>query len=128
MRSAPSETAFCSLGGIETTELSEIAARAKLIFPIALEWRNWQTQQTQNLPPVTRHGGSTPPSSTKFVEVQGSWRNLRRDRVAKFLVQGYCRSVRLKTRKRQPQAGGATSIPKTNSATATVPICSRGPS
>jgi hypothetical protein len=30
----------------------------------SLEWRNWQTQQTQNLPPVTRHGGSTPPSST----------------------------------------------------------------
>ena len=31
-----------------------------------LEWRNWQTQQTQNLPPVTRHGGSTPPSSTSL--------------------------------------------------------------
>jgi hypothetical protein len=33
----------------QTTELSEIAARAKLIFATALEWRNWQTQQTQNL-------------------------------------------------------------------------------
>ena len=49
---------------IATSELREIAARAKLILPMALEWRNWQTQQTQNLPPVTRHGGSTPPSST----------------------------------------------------------------
>jgi hypothetical protein len=31
------------------TGLSEIVARAKLMFPIVLEWRNWQTQQTQNL-------------------------------------------------------------------------------
>ena len=30
------------------TGLSEIVARAKLMFPIVLEWRNWQTQQTQN--------------------------------------------------------------------------------
>jgi hypothetical protein len=50
----------------EITRLSEFVARAKLILPIVLEWRNWQTQQTQNLPPVTRRGGSTPPSSTKF--------------------------------------------------------------
>src|SRR5208337_2664097 len=57
-------------GNDETTELSEIVARAKLIFPMALEWRNWQTQQTQNLPPVTRHGGSTPPSSTKFFRLE----------------------------------------------------------
>src|SRR5271167_1823071 len=48
--------------------LSESVARAKLIFPNELEWRNWQTQQTQNLPPVTRRGGSTPPSSTKFLD------------------------------------------------------------
>ena len=50
----------------DQTELSEIEPRVKLVFPIALEWRNWQTQQTQNLPPVTRRGGSTPPSSTSF--------------------------------------------------------------
>ena len=50
----------------EITGLSETVARAKLVFPIVLEWRNWQTQQTQNLPPVTRRGGSTPPSSTKL--------------------------------------------------------------
>ena len=37
------------LGEVVITELSEIVARAKLIVPIALEWRNWQTQQTQNL-------------------------------------------------------------------------------
>ena|SRR5208283_4489613 len=37
----------------ETTELSEIMARAKLIYPMALEWRNWQTQQTQNLRVLT---------------------------------------------------------------------------
>jgi hypothetical protein len=46
------------------TELREIGARAKLKCPLVLEWRNWHTQQTQNLPPVTRRGGSTPPSST----------------------------------------------------------------
>ncbi len=28
-----------------------------------LEWRNWQTHETQNLALVTQHGGSTPPSS-----------------------------------------------------------------
>jgi hypothetical protein len=28
------------------------------------EWRNWQTQETQNLPPVTRRVGSTPSSGT----------------------------------------------------------------
>ena len=54
---------FARRGKTATTGLREMAARVKLIFPIALEWRNWQTQQTQNLPPVTRHGGSTPPSS-----------------------------------------------------------------
>ena len=50
-------------GKTATTGLSEMVARAKLLVPIVLEWRNWQTQQTQNLPPVTRRGGSTPPSS-----------------------------------------------------------------
>ncbi len=53
------------LDEIAIRELREIVPRAKLIFPIVLEWRNWHTQQTQNLPPVTRRGGSTPPSSTK---------------------------------------------------------------
>src|SRR5262245_54695172 len=28
------------------------------------EWRNWQTQETQNLPPVTRRVGSIPSSGT----------------------------------------------------------------
>ena len=31
--------------------------------PKTLEWRNWQTHETQNLALVTQHGGSTPPSS-----------------------------------------------------------------
>ena len=50
-----------------TKELREVALHAKLIFAMPLEWRNWQTQQTQNLPPVTRRGGSTPPSSTNVI-------------------------------------------------------------
>src|SRR5208337_780038 len=68
-------------GNDETTELSEIVARAKLIYPMALEWRNWQTQQTQNLPPVTRHGGSTPPSSTNLSPVESGRYNLLFSRV-----------------------------------------------
>lgn len=32
------------------------------------EWRNWQTQETQNLPPVTRRVGSIPSSGTKTTE------------------------------------------------------------
>jgi hypothetical protein len=35
-----------------TYRLSESSPRAKLIVPRPLEWRNWQTQQTQNLPPI----------------------------------------------------------------------------
>src|ERR1017187_9231985 len=35
-----------------------------------LEWRNWQTQQAQNVPPVPRRGGSTPPSSTRFFRLE----------------------------------------------------------
>jgi len=31
------------------TELREIGARAKLKCLLVLEWRNWHTQQTQNL-------------------------------------------------------------------------------
>ena len=65
------------------TGLSEIVARAKLMFPIVLEWRNWQTQQTQNLPPVTRHGGSTPPSSTK-INARGQVGFLLRLRLARL--------------------------------------------
>jgi hypothetical protein len=61
--------------GKSTTKLREINTHAKLVSPIELEWRNWQTQQTQNLPPVTRRGGSTPPSSTSPVDVQGFWHN-----------------------------------------------------
>ena len=34
-----------------------------LLFP---EWRNWQTQQTQNLPGITPRVGSTPSSGTNF--------------------------------------------------------------
>ena len=30
------------------------------------EWRNWQTQQTQNLPGITPRVGSTPSSGTIF--------------------------------------------------------------
>src|SRR6185503_21391806 len=33
-------------------------------IPLGPEWRNWQTQETQNLPPVTRRVGSTPSSGT----------------------------------------------------------------
>ena len=42
-----------------------------LLFP---EWRNWQTQQTQNLPGITPRVGSTPSSGTKFLNklVKGS--------------------------------------------------------
>ena len=32
-----------------------------------LEWRNWQTHETQNLALRKQHGGSTPPSSTNSV-------------------------------------------------------------
>jgi len=46
----------------------------------------------------------------------------------KILVQGYCRRVRVKTQKRQPQTDGATFIPETNSATARVPTRCRDPS
>ena len=35
------------------------------------EWRNWQTQETQNLPPVTRRVGSIPSSGTMFPIVYG---------------------------------------------------------
>jgi hypothetical protein len=35
-------------GAIATSRLSESWPRVKLIVPNALEWRNWQTQQTQN--------------------------------------------------------------------------------
>jgi hypothetical protein len=55
------------LGENIITELREIVARVKLNCLIVLEWRNWHTQQTQNLPPVTRRGGSTPPSSTNHI-------------------------------------------------------------
>ena len=58
-------------GAIATSRLSESWPRVKLIVPNALEWRNWQTQQTQNLPPVTRHGGSTPPSSIWLLKFDG---------------------------------------------------------
>ena len=44
--------------------------QANSFVSIVLEWRNWQTQQTQNLPPVTRRGGSTPPSSTRFFSLE----------------------------------------------------------
>jgi hypothetical protein len=29
-------------------------------------WRNWQTQETQNLPPVTRRVGSTPTGAITY--------------------------------------------------------------
>ena len=35
-------------------------------LPPGPEWRNWQTQETQNLPPVTRCVGSIPSSGTTF--------------------------------------------------------------
>lgn len=35
-----------------------------LASPDVPEWRNWQTQETQNLPPVTRRVGSIPSSGT----------------------------------------------------------------
>ena len=39
---------------------------AHVIFIVVLpEWRNWQTQQTQNLPGITPRVGSTPSSGTK---------------------------------------------------------------
>ena len=39
--------------------------RAHAIFNTVLpEWRNWQTQQTQNLPGITPRVGSTPSSGT----------------------------------------------------------------
>jgi hypothetical protein len=39
------------------------------------EWRNWQTQETQNLPPVTRRVGSIPSSGTTSPLFRGSgWR------------------------------------------------------
>ena len=34
---------------------------------VALEWRNWQTHETQNLALGNQRGGSTPPSSTKIL-------------------------------------------------------------
>ena len=38
---------------------------AHAIFSTVLpEWRNWQTQQTQNLPGITPRVGSTPSSGT----------------------------------------------------------------
>ena len=61
-------------GKTRITQLSETGVRATLIsrLSLELEWRNWQTQQTQNLPPVTRRGGSTPPSSTKFFGLESA--------------------------------------------------------
>jgi hypothetical protein len=44
------------------------------------EWRNWQTQETQNLPPVTRRVGSIPSSGTNH-------RSERED-VMKFNLKG----------------------------------------
>ena len=38
------------------------------------EWRNWQTQQTQNLPGITPRVGSTPSSGTNILkEIVGIW-------------------------------------------------------
>ena len=43
--------------------------RAHAIFNTVLpEWRNWQTQQTQNLPGITPRVGSTPSSGTKILK------------------------------------------------------------
>src|SRR4030095_7818170 len=38
----------------------------RLYWRSAPEWRNWQTQETQNLPPVTRRVGSIPSSGTNL--------------------------------------------------------------
>jgi hypothetical protein len=73
VRPAPlrGERSRLGVGAPGTSRLSESSSRVKLIVPNALEWRNWQTQQTQNLPPVTRHGGSTPPSSIWLLKLDG---------------------------------------------------------
>ena len=39
---------------------------AKLLVVNFPEWRNWQTQQTQNLPGITPRVGSTPSSGTNI--------------------------------------------------------------
>jgi hypothetical protein len=41
---------------------------SKEFFP---EWRNWQTQQTQNLPGITPRVGSTPSSGTIQLSIGG---------------------------------------------------------
>ena len=41
---------------------------AKLFSGSFPEWRNWQTQQTQNLPGITPRVGSTPSSGTKILK------------------------------------------------------------
>jgi hypothetical protein len=43
------------------TPASFTSARLHVIFlEVLAEWRNWQTQQTQNLPGITPRVGSTP--------------------------------------------------------------------
>jgi NAD(P)-dependent dehydrogenase (short-subunit alcohol dehydrogenase family) len=46
-------------------------------------WRNWQTQETQNLPPVTRRVGSTPTGAIKYSQACGvHWHVLMPDKHA----------------------------------------------
>ena len=50
---------------VEAANFTE--CRAHAIFNTVLpEWRNWQTQQTQNLPGITPRVGSTPSSGTNL--------------------------------------------------------------
>ena len=42
-------------------------SRSKSFSFIVLEWRNWQTHETQNLALRKQRGGSTPPSSTNIL-------------------------------------------------------------
>jgi site-specific recombinase XerD len=70
---------------IESSQLSYRQAKwrksesfkcAKLFFINGPEWRNWQTQQTQNLPGITPRVGSTPSSGTIFsLHLSGSSRS-----------------------------------------------------
>lgn len=54
-----------SFGGIATSTPCFTRFSAHAILNIVLpEWRNWQTQQTQNLPGITPRVGSTPSSGT----------------------------------------------------------------
>jgi hypothetical protein len=57
----------CTLYSVSTANSPRCFTRcaAHAIFSTVLpEWRNWQTQQTQNLPGITPRVGSTPSSGT----------------------------------------------------------------